>query len=234
VIWASLLESARRAMRYAVSVTLLSFGVTACTAGIGADSSIEFGPSSYTAIVILGTSANPAQVFSWSGESLSTFWQKYDPADHRLVRNGESFRTKILRGPFISTDYRNPTVTVLEVAPGDYALTAAGFPHVMTLFVPRNADDHSPGYIVDPRRHIDPQAPVNPRQNFVFSVERGQIAYIGHFNFVKDTFRDQLVSIAYSQDPAAAREALKEFPGIIGELTVFNLEQPTESAAVFP
>lgn len=212
-----------------LTATLLS----ACAADLDADSSTEFGPSSEKAIIILGTSANPRQVFTWSGESLSTFWQEYDPTTRRLMKGGSTFQTKVLGGLFSRTDYDQPTVTVLEVDPGYYALIGAGFPHLMTLFV-RSIDGRSQtsnSYVVDPRKHIDPQAKVEPRQNFLFSVEPGQIAYIGHFEFVKLTYLDQLGSINYIQDPAAARLALQEYPGISGEMVTLNLTLPTETAA---
>jgi|GEM_PF-6847376 len=208
--------------------------LAACTADIRAESDIEFGPSSATAIVVVGTSTNRAQVHSWSGQSLSTFWQEYDPAARQLVRDGRSFRTKVLRGPLISTDYETPTVTVHEVVPGDYALTAAGFPHIMTLFVPRVFDGRNPGYVVDPRRHIAPEAQVDPRTNFVFSVDPGEIVYIGHFNFTKDLVLDQLVGIDYDLHPEAARAALADFPGIRGDLRVLDLRNQTESAQLSP
>lgn len=210
--------------------------LSACASDVGVDSSTEFGPSSDKAIVLLGTSANRSQVHVWSGESLSTFWQEYDPATRRLVPDGSSFRTKVLGGPFSKTDYRHPSVTVLEVDPGDYALIAAGFPHLMALYV-RSIDGSSRtetnAYIVDPRRHVDPRAAVDSRENFVFSVEPGEIVYIGHFEFVKALYWDSLVSTDCTQDEVAARETLKSFPGITGDMVILNLNLtlPTETAA---
>ncbi|MGE5768065.1 MAG: hypothetical protein ACM35H_12820, partial [Bacteroidota bacterium] len=191
--------------------------LASCAGGAGAGRSTSFGPSSKMAIVVIGTSANAAQVLRDSGESLSTFWQQYDPLARRLIPGGNTIQTKVFKRPFtpfIAADrgYVDPTVTVLEALPGDYALTAAGFPHVMTLFVRARGGNRQAGtYVVDPTKHVDPKAEVNPRSNYVFSVAAGQIIYIGHFQFVKAPLWDSISSISYSLDPVAARAALDQY-----------------------
>lgn len=221
-------------------LALLTLSLAACSGAPEASRSLNFDAQSHKAIVVVGTSANTAQALRWSGESLSTFWQEYDPLARRLVARGNTLQTKVFKAPFtpfVAPDrgYLDPTVTVLEVEPGDYALTAAGFPHLMTLFV-RSIDGSSQAstYVVDPTKYVDPEAKVDPRSNFVFSVAAGQIAYIGHLEFVKLKYLDKFVSINYSLDPVAAQAALKEYPGIRGEMTVLNLREPLESAQLTP
>lgn len=217
----------------ALLVVLLVPLLSACAAGMSADPSTQFGPASEKAIVLLGTSVTTDQGESRAGRSLSTYWQEYDLSTERLRPQGGSFLTKVHKGVFSDSDYRRPTVTVLEVDPGDYALIGAGFPHLMTLYV-RSIDGsrrvNARAYVVDPRKYIDPQAAVDSRKNALFSVAAGQIVYIGHFEFVKLRYLDNLVSINYSQDVAAARQTLKDFPGIKGEMLILNLEEPTETA----
>jgi len=151
-----------------------------------------------------------------------------------LVPGGRSFLTSIGGSVFSQPEYLQPTVSVLAVDPGDYALVAAGFPHLMTSYVrSRNGGgDVTTGHrTVDPRYHIDPEAPVDPRGNFLFSVLPGQILYIGHFEFQKSGFLDHLDSINYYQDAVAAREALQEFPGISGEMVILDPARPPQSVA---
>jgi hypothetical protein len=218
-------------------VLLLAPLLAGCASGPQASPSTQFGPSSETAIVIVGTSANTAQALRDSGESLSTFWQQYDPLAGRLSRGGDILQTKVFKRPFtpfIGPDrgYLDPTVTVLEVPPGDYALIAAGFPNLMTLFVPTIGGSRRAGtYVVDPTKYVAPEAEVDPRKNFVFSISAGEIVYIGHLQFVKAAFWDEIVSITYSLDPDAAREALEEYPRIKGDMVTLDLTLPTEQAA---
>jgi hypothetical protein len=221
--------------RIVASVMLLL--LAGCASLSGASRSTQFGPSSETAIVVVGTSASAAQVLSGSGESLSTFWRQYDPLARRLISEGNTFRTKVFKAPFtpfVAPDrgYLDPTVTVLEVPPGDYALIAAGFPHLMTLFVSAvDGSRQANTYVVDPMKYVAPEAEVDSRKNFVFSVSAGEIAYIGHLQFVKPALWDQFVSIDYSLDPDAARAALEEYPRIKGDMITLDLTLPTEQAA---
>lgn len=226
-----------RPSKWIAAALLLCLLAAGCASAPEASRSTQFGHSSETAIIVMGTSANAAQALHQSGESLSTFWQQYDPLARRLIPSGNVLQTKVFKRPFTpftapDRGYLDPTVTVLEAVPGDYALIAAGFPHLMTLFVPtidgsRQADT----YVVDPTKHVDPEANVDPGQNFVFSVSAGEIVYIGHLQFVKPALWDRIVSINYSLDTDAARAALNDYPRIKGEMLTLDLTLPTEQAA---
>jgi hypothetical protein len=73
---------------------------------------------------------------------------------------------------------------------------------------------------------------VDPKKHFHFSVEPGQIVYIGHFNFLHPGGGNhRIVDVVYSLNVAAARAALKDYPGITGEMITLNLALPTEQAA---
>ncbi len=222
------------AVRLVLSAILLAPLLAACASTIDASTSTRFDRDSDKAIVLVGTSVNASQKFSWSGRSLATYWHEYNFATGRLVPEGQTFLTKIRELPFSESDYESPSVRVMEVEPGDYALIGAGFPHQMTIYVNtidgRNQiETRSP--VVDPRRHIDPRAAVDPDRNFLFSVEAGQIVYIGHFHFLKLKNLDRLVAINYSQDLPAARAALREYPGVTGEIIPLDLRIRTETAA---
>jgi hypothetical protein len=226
-----------RALRALLVLAAPVLWLAACAADFDAKRSTEFGPSSDKAIIVIGTSTNTAQSLHQSGESLSTFWQQYNSVSRQLIEGGNSIQTKVFKAPFTpfigsGRGYLDPTVTVLEVEPGGYALIAAGFPHLMTLFV-RSVDGATQAntYVVDPRKYVDPEAEVDPRKNFVFSVAAGQIAYIGHLEFVKLQYFDKFVSINYSLDPAAARAALEDYPGITGDMVTLDLTLRTEEAA---
>jgi hypothetical protein len=212
-----------------------------CAGPSDASRSLSFDSTSKKAIVIVGTSVNKAQQEEVrAGRSLSTFWQEYDPDTRRLLPGGRTFLTKVGASVFSEPEYLRPTVAVLEVDPGDYALIGAGFPHLMTTYV-RSSDhpsqtDHmgrreSWTHTVDPRMHIDPAADVDPLLNFLFSVLPGQILYIGHFEFRKSTYLDSLSSINYFQDEAAARKALEDFPGIAGVMITVMPGQLPQSVA---
>lgn len=132
-----------------------------------------------------------------------------------------------------------PTISVLEVDPGAYALVGAGVPHLASSFVESKrsstpTDDRGRlqtwTHTVDPRRHIDPAAEVN-RQNFLFSVSPGEILYIGHFEFLKWPFSDSIKSLNYFQDEDAARDALANYPGISGILVTFDPAKPPQSVS---
>src|SRR3546814_20472203 len=91
-------------------------------------------------IVILGTSVNHAQREEVRAcRSLSSFWVEYDPDTLRLVPGGKTFLSKVEGGVFSEPRYLKPTVSVLQVEPGYYALIGAGFPHLMTTFVDRKS-----------------------------------------------------------------------------------------------
>lgn len=223
------------------AMMLLTVVLSACASPFDVGSGTQFDASSDKAIVLVGTSVSRVQADgAGSVRRLETYWQQYDPAASRLQSGGESFLTRLGASPVAEPEYLVPTVSVLQVDPGDYALIGAGFPHLMTLYVESkntftrtdplgNAESWT--HTVDPRRHIDPQAQVYPRQNLVFSVAAGQIVYIGHLRFEKPQYIDNLVSIDYTHDEVAAREALARFPGIAGEMVTLDLRRPAQSVS---
>ena len=72
---------------------------------------------------------------------------------------------------------------------------------------------------------------VDPHRNVLFLVSPGQIVYIGHFQFIKWEGIDSLIRIDYSQDKAAAEEALKAFPGISGIMITYDPRKPPQSVS---
>ena len=221
----------------ALWMALLAAG---CAGAPEASRALRFDASSASAIVVIGTNVTRAQDEEVrSGRSLSTFWQEYDVAARRLVPDGKTFQTKVVAGAFSAEPaYLKPTVSVLEIDPGGYALVGAGFPHLMTTFMnpkPGPKDERGRGqswhFTVDPRMHIDPAAPVDPRQHFLFTVAPGEIVYIGHYEFVKPPYGDTLMSINRYQDEAAARAALADYPGISGIMVTYDPARPPQSVS---
>ncbi len=220
---------------------LLVVVLSACAGSFDASTATQFDASSDTAIVLVGTSVSrPQDKGVGVVRRLETYWQEYDPSTLRLQPEGESFLTRVSAGAVSDPQYLIPTVSVLQVDPGSYALIGAGFPHLMTLYVPPKdtmTQRDSRGrlqswtHTVDPRRHIDPEADVDPRGNVLFSVEPGQILYIGHFTFEKWSYIDSLRSVDYSLDEEAARQVLEGFPGISGEMITLDLQNPAQSVS---
>lgn len=220
-------------------VLLLLLVLAGCAGASGASRSLSFDSSSDTAIVIIATSVNRAQQEKvTSGRSLSSFWVEYDPDSMQLVPGGRTFVTTVSASALSDTPaYLKPTVSVLEVEPGAYALVGAGFPHLMSTFVatrPGQQDDRGRGqswhFTVDPRVHIDPSAAVT-RSHYLFSISPGEILYVGNFEFVKWDYIDSLRSINYAQDPAAARAALAAYPDITGIMVTYDFAKPPQSVA---
>jgi hypothetical protein len=223
-------------------LVLVALAAAGCSGAPEASRSLSFDAHSDKAVVIIGTSVTRAQEENIGTErSLSTFWQEYDPDAEHLVPGGKTFQTKIAASAFSAEPaYLKPTVSVLEIDPGDYALIGAGFPNLMTIYVrprPTKLLNGGPGrrqswyHTVDPRVHIDPEAAVVPRENFLFSVLPGQVLYIGHFQFVKSVFRDDLDSIRHSTDEASARKALAGYPGISGPMVTYDPTHPPQQVS---
>jgi hypothetical protein len=176
------------------------------------------------------------------GRSVASYWQEYDPSAMRLVPGGETFWTEVSDTIWVVSDYRRPTMNVMEVVPGDYAMTVAsatapGMVQVSTAFVPMNTPGatgiRARGRFIDPRERIAPNAAVDEKKNFLFSASAGQVIYIGNFEFVRASNDSEvIVDINYSRDEAAARAALGEYPGISAEMITLNLALPTEQAAL--
>jgi len=224
------------------ALAVLALAGAGCSGAPEASRSLRFDAASDKAIVIIGTSVTRAQEENVRVErSLSTFWQEYNPDSGRLVPGGKTFQTKVVASAFSAEPaYLQPTVSVLEVDPGAYALVGAGFPHLMTTYVsPRPTKLLNGGsgrrqswhHTVDPRVHIDPEAAVDPGRHFLFSASPGQIVYIGHFEFQKLSYPDTLHSINQYRDEAAARAVLAGYPGIVGAMTVADPRQPPQSVS---
>lgn len=221
----------------ALSLALLAAG---CTGAPEASRSLTFDATSDKAIVVIGTSTNRAQQEEIrAGRRLSTFWMEFDPARQRLVPGGKTFMTAVEGGVFSAPAYLKPTIAVLAVEPGSYALVGAGFPHLVSTFVPSKENSalqdslgrrQSWTHTVDPRRHVDPAAEVG-RGHYRFSVSAGEILYIGHFEFEKWDYLDSIRSINHSQDEAAARAALAGYPGISGLMVTYDPASPPQSVA---
>lgn len=221
---------------------LLALAGAGCSAAPEASRSLQFDAESDNAILLIGTRVNLAQEENVGVErSLSTFWQEYDPDTGRLVPGGKTFQTKVAASAFTAEPaYLKPTVSVLEIEPGDYALVGAGFPNLMTIYVelrPTKLLNGGPGRrqswhsTVDPRVHIDPEAAVDPRRQFLFSVLPGEVLYIGHFDFQKRPLSDRLQTLHHFQDEAAARAALADYPGITATMTVYDPKRPPQQVS---
>ncbi|MEO3427829.1 hypothetical protein AAFN88_03160 [Pelagibius sp. CAU 1746] len=218
------------------ALAMIGAVASGCSGNSDASRSLTFDATSDTAIVILGTNVTREQQEEIrAGRSFSTFWVEYDPVTKRLVPDGATFETSIVASAFSDEPaYLKPTVSVLQVRPGDYALIGAGFPHLMSTFVRSKdglKDDKGRGqswhFTVDPRLHIDPSAEVS-RNNHLFSVAAGEVLYVGHFEFVKWDYIDSLRGINYFQDEAAARQALSAYPKISGVMRTFDPAKPPQ------
>ncbi len=221
-----------------VVLAFLLLAGAGCSAAPEASHSLRFDAHSDTAIVLIGTSVNLAQEENIGAErSLSTFWVQYDPATKHLVPGGKTFQTKVAASAFTAEPaYLKPTVSVLQIEPGDYALVGAGFPNLMTTYVaPRPSkllnEGQSWHHTVDPQVHIDPEAAVNPQHYFLFTVLPGEVLYIGHFDFQKWPYGDDLRGLNYFQDEAAARAVLAEYPGIAAMMTTFDPARPPQQVS---
>jgi len=208
--------------------------LSACAMTTDVSKSVEFDATSDKAIVLLGTNVEWYEGYIGVGRGIQTYWQEYDPQALKLVPGGTTFWTDVSDTVWVASDYRKPTMKVVEVEPGDYVMTAASVREKNTAFVPLadGAIRVRRNSFIDPRDYIDPMAPVKLRENFVFSVPPGQIVYIGHFEFIRASGGgDLLVGVNYSHDEAAARAALGGYPGISGQMLTLNLALPTEAAA---
>jgi hypothetical protein len=232
----------RRLACVAALALVAGLGLASCAMTTEAPTSVTFDKSSDTAIVLLGTNVQWWDGYIGVGRSVASYWQEYDPRTKRLVPGGHTFWTDVSDTIWVKSDYRRPTIRVLEVAPGSYAMTAAavtapGLVQVSSAFVamktPGASGVRTKGHFIDPREHIAPSAAIDDQKNFVFSVPAGQIIYIGHFEFVRAHGNsDVIVDVNYSFDETAARTALAEYPAITGDMVTLNLALPTEQAVL--
>lgn len=225
-----------RMMAVAVFGALLS----GCTwSASEAPKSISFDKTSATAVVILSTSNHRLPSAPEDGvldrpNSLATHWQEYDHGTLQLVPDGAIMTSVRGHNAFDRTTVRDTVVQVLEVEPGDYALIAVSNTRTVTSFFPLNEAGLSPGQPVAPYSSglSLKGGKVDPKKHFHFSVEPGQIVYIGHFDFLHPGGGNhRIVDVVYSLDEPAARAALQNYPGIKGDIVSLNLKLPAAQAA---
>jgi len=242
------MESAvRRAGAPALRLALLAVAMLAVAGLVSgcaspaseASHSVTFDSSSEKAVVVLGTTNHRAPSAPEDGlldrpNSLATHWQEYDPHTMRLVPGGALMMSLRGHNAWEKTTVRDDIVHVLEVKPGDYALIGVTNTRTVTSFFPLHDENgDSSRRTLAPYVHgLEMRGKVDPKKHFHFSVEPGQIVYIGHFNFLHPGGGNhRIVDVVYSLNVAAARAALKDYPGITGEMITLNLALPTEQAA---
>ena len=237
--WTELLEKGLRAARLAGAVAMLSLGIAACTGPTTLDSTARFDAASDKAIVVLGGSIFWTEDFRDPDQSLTLHWLAFDPKTLRLVPDGKGF-TSLTRGAVrLKVGDPYPPARVLLVEPGSYALVAAGSGLSKTVYVPiqdRYKNEWGQTWVkdpyIDPLEYIEPQARLAHGRTYLFSVEAGQIVYLGHFAFGRDS--RYLGSFSWArriEDEAAARAALAEYPGIAGTMIVLDPARPPQSVA---
>jgi hypothetical protein len=222
----------------AVAFLLLSL-VAACAAPTTLDPAARFDADSDKAIVVIGGSILWSDDFRDPDQSLSFHWQAFDPKTLRLVTDGASFDAIIRRAVRMTVDDPHPPALVLQVDPGSYALVGAGSGSHKTLYLPiqdRFKNQWGSTWVsdpyIDPMKYIDPEARLAPGSNQMFSVEAGQIVYLGHFAFDRDSRYMAILSGALRfEDEAAARAALAGYPGVVGTLIVVDPSKPPQSAS---
>jgi len=226
-----------RMMAVAVFGALLS----GCTwSASEAPKSISFDKTSATAVVILSTANHRLPSAPEDGvldrpNSLATHWQEYDRGTLQLLPDGALVTSVRGHNAFDRTTVRDTVVQVLEVDPGDYALSAVSNTLTVTSFFPPTESGFSSGQSVSPYSSglAMKGGKVDSKKHFHFSVEPGQIVYVGHFDFLHPGGGNhRIVDVVYSLNEAEARAALQDYPGIKGEIVSLNLKLPTEQAAL--
>jgi hypothetical protein len=206
-----------------------------CAGNSSAPKSLSFDADSDKAIVVVGGSILWAENYRDPDQSLTLHWQAFDPKTLRLVPEGAAFASLTRAAVRLDRDDPYPPVRVLQVEPGSYALVAAGSGVSKTFYVPLQ-DRYKSKWMVndfhlDPRKYIEPQAPVAYGSNHLFSVEAGQIVYLGHYEFTRSSRYLGVSPLARRfEDEAAARNALAEFPGIAGTMITLDPARPSQSA----
>ena len=234
----SLGRAIRPVVQRALALVLLALAA-ACAAPTIPDRSLRFDAASDKAIVVVGASILWTEDFRDPDKSLTLHWQEFDTKTLRLVPGGKGF-TSLTRGA-VRTRRGDPypPAQVLQVEPGSYALVAAGPGLSKTLYVAtqdryankwghRMVKDH----YIDPLKYIDPQARLIYGKNQLFSVEAGQIVYLGHFEFSRDSrYLGSSAWFRRFEDEAAAQAALAAYPGISGPIIVVDPAKPPQSTA---
>jgi len=213
-------------------VLLAAHLAVGCAGSSDASRSLSFDAASDKAVVVLGTSIDrkhvaPDDPWYRVPHSLLSHWQQYSPDTMQLDAGGGRLKT-------LRMSDGGATLHVVEVDPGDYALIGAMVGRTLTLFVEPTGTIrfHYEGVSDQALAGIGTQGSVVTSRNFVFSVRPGEVAYIGHFDFVHaGAGEHKIVKVDYWQEAAAARAALQEYPGITAEMLTLNLTLPTEQAA---
>lgn len=210
--------------------------VAGCAGPSEVSRSLAFDSTSDKAIVVLGSSTWWEEDFRDPDQSLTLHWQAFDPKTLRLLPDGRSFASLTRGSARLDRADPYPAARVLLVEPGSYALVAAGSGSAKTFYV-QIQDRYKDKWIVndfhlDPRKYIEPQAPVAYGGNYLFTVEAGQIVYLGHFEFRRSSrYLGPFPWVRRFEDAAAARKALAEFPGIAGPMITLDPTKPSQSAA---
>lgn len=213
--------------------------LAACAAPTALDSNARFDATSEKAIVVVGGSVFWTEDFRDPDQSLTLHWQAFDPITLRLLPEGEGFTSLTRAAVRMKISDPFPPAQVLQVEPGSYALVAAGSGISKTFYVPvqerykskwglkRTRDRY-----IDPLAYIEPRAQLAAGKNYMISVEAGQVVYLGHFVFHRDSRYFSGLSLPRRvEDETAARKALQDFPGISGEMLIFDPSRPPQAAA---
>jgi hypothetical protein len=218
---------------------LILLVVSGCAGNSSAPKSLSFDADSDKAIVVVGGSILWAENYRDPDQSLTLHWQAFDPKTLRLMPEGAAFASLTRAAVRLDRDDPYPPVRVLQVEPGSYALVAAGSGVSKTFYVPLQDRYKSEwgtklvnDFHLDPRKYIEPQAPVAYGSNHLFTVEAGQIVYLGHYEFARSSRYLGVSPLARRfEDEAAARSALAEFPGIAGTMITLDPAKPSQSAS---
>ncbi|MEO3427828.1 hypothetical protein AAFN88_03155 [Pelagibius sp. CAU 1746] len=214
-------------LKGALAVALL-LGAAACGAPAMLDRTSHFDAASDKAIVLLGGGIVWAEDFRDPDRSLTLHWQEFDPETLRLVPGGKGFASLIRDSVRLHRGDPYPPARVQQIDPGTYALVAAGTGQFKTLYVAQQQRYRNKWGLtwdkdsyIDPLEYIDPQAKLVYGQNSLFSVQAGQIVYLGHFEFFRGSkYLGSLAGPRRFEDIAAARAALAAYPGISGPMIV--------------
>lgn len=226
------------ARRACLAVLLLAL-TAGCAAPTALDRSETFDADSDKAIVVIGGSIFWTEDFRDPDQSLSLHWQAFDPETLRLLPDGKGFTALTRDAVRMAVADPHPPAQVLQVDPGSYTLVAAGSGSYKSLYLPiqdRFKDQWGQARVrdpyIDPMKYIDPEARLVAGSNQMFAVEAGQIVYLGHFAFRRDSRYLAILSWARRfEDEAAARAALAEYPGVAGTMIVVDPAKPPQSVA---
>jgi len=225
-------------LTHALALLLLALAA-ACAAPTTLDPSARFDADSDKAIVVVGSSIFWADDFRDPDQSLTLHWQAFDPHTLRLVPDGKGFTSLTRAAVRMKIADLYPPAQVLQVEPGFYGLVAAGSGVSKTFYVPiQERYSNKWGHIsvkgphIDPLDYIEPQAQLVQGKNYLFSVEAGQIVYLGHFAFGRESRYLGGFDWAHRVvDEDAARAALAAYPGISGTMITLDPTKPPQSVS---